>query len=310
MSKNPYTSNINLLGSNFLIDPSKVTIIEETSLGFGSNRLKFRAILQEKDVVNNNKRKYSDIILMEIVRQLGPKATERKLISEIDHPFATSDNDYEKLKRTSTISLDRACILFTKLEFDGKYIIAECETLTTPKGMIIYSLIKDKVVFGFSLRALGRTKQNPDGTIEVLQDGFKPITFDVVSNPSHSNALITEFITESEIANTINTLRTIKSEMNEIALEEGYMYSLTNNKTPEILNECYFVGDAPRHIDKSLGKEALDVIMESEDFNPGGISNSPEKYCIGNTCVLGTIEESISYFMSMKDNNKIIGFKF
>ena len=113
-----------------------------------------------------------------------------------------------------------------------------------------------------------------------------------------------------KIVNTINTLRTIKSEVNEIALEEGYMYSLTNNKTPEILNECYFVGDAPRHIDKSLGKEALDVIMESEDFNPGGISNSPEKYCIGNTCVLGTIEESISYFMSMKDNNKIIGFKF
>lgn len=309
MSKNPHTSNINLLGNSFLIDPSKITILEETSLGFGSNRVKFRAILQEKDVVNNNRRKYSDLILMEIVKQLGPKATERKLIAELDHPFATSDNDYEKLKRTSTISLDRACILFTKLEFDGKYIIAECETLTTPKGMLIYSLIKDKVVFGFSLRALGRTKQNPDGTIEVLLDGFKPITFDAVSNPSHSNALITEFITESEIGNAIKSLRIIKDEINEVSLEENFMYSLTNNKTPEILSECYFVGDAPKYIDKSLGKEAIDVIMESEEFNPGGF-NTPEKYCIGNTCVLGTIEESISYFMSMKDNNKIIGFKF
>lgn len=310
MSKNPYTSGINLLGSNFLIEPSKVSILEETSIGFGVNRVKFRAILQERDVVNNNRRKYDEKILLEIVRQLGPKATERKLIAEIDHPFATSDDQYEKLKRTSTISLDRACLLFTKLEYDGKYIIAECETLTTPKGMIIYSLIKDKVVFGFSLRALGKTKQNPDGTIEVLIDGFKAVTFDVVSNPSHSNALITEFITESDIGNAIKTLRTIKNEVNEITLEESYIHALTNNNTPELLMESYFIGDAPKYIDKGLGKEALDVIMESTEMGIGGSGGSPEKYCIGNTCVIGTIEESISYFLSMKDNNKIVGFKF
>ena len=167
MSKAP---NIKFLDTLFQVDSKNISVLEESTIGIGVSRIKFKAILQERDVINNNKRSYSEQILKLIVAQLGPKATERKLISEIDHPFATSDNDYEKLKRTSTISLDRACILFTKLEFDGKYIIAECETLTTPKGMIIYSLIKDKVVFGFSLRALGRTKQNPDGTIEVLQD--------------------------------------------------------------------------------------------------------------------------------------------
>ena len=210
MSKAPH-SQIKHLVTPFQIDSKKVQILEESSIGIGVNRIKFKAILQERDVVNNNKRTYSENILKMIVAQLGPKATERKLLAELDHPISDSSDKLTQLKRTATISLKEACVVITKLEYDGRYIVAICETLTTPAGMIVYSLLKDKVVFGFSLRALGSTINNPNGTITVMEDGFKAITFDVVSNPSHSNAVITEIINESnDLSSVINSLKSLR----------------------------------------------------------------------------------------------------
>lgn len=306
MSKTP---NIKLLNSLFTANSAGVTILEESVVGLGVNRLKFKVILQEKDVVNNNRRTYSEQVLMEIVRQLAPKATERKLLAELDHPFTLTSDVNEKLKRTSTISLDKSCLLITDLSYDGKFIVATCETLTTPSGMILYSLIKDKVTFGFSLRALGQVNTRPDGIIEVLLNGLKAITFDVVANPSHSNALITEFLNESEsIGDYINSLKSLRSSVNEAILEGDVMYSLYNNSTPEVLTESYFTGNSPKYISKDLGSAALEVLMESEFI--GGTENTPEKYCFGNTCVIGTIEETISYLMEVSNNNKIVGFKY
>lgn len=307
MSKAP--NNIKLLNSLFTTGSQPVQVLEESVIGLGINRLKFKVILQEKDVVNNNRRTYSEQVLKEIVRQLAPKATERKLLAELDHPFTLTSDINEKLKRTSTIALDKACLLITDLSFDGKYIVATCETLTTPSGLLLYALIKDKVTFGFSLRALGKVNQRPDGVIEVLLQDLKAITFDVVANPSHSNALITEFLNESEsISDTIRSLKVIRENVNETLLEGDVMYSLYNNQTPEILTECYFTGSTPKYISKDLGEEAVEVLMESSFI--GGMESSPEKYCFGNTCVIGTIEETISYLMDVSNNNKIVGFKY
>lgn len=302
MSKTP---NINQLITPFQIDSKSIKILEEATIGIGVNRIKFKAILQERDVVNNNKRTYSEIILKMIVAQLGPKATERKLLAELDHPISDSSDKMIQLKRTATISLKEACILITKLEYDGRYIVAECETLTTQSGMIIYSLLKDKVVFGFSLRALGATQTLPNGTITVLEDGFKAITFDVVSNPSHSNAVITEIISENQdYTNVIGKLKSLRDEVNEFALTESSLSLITSNSTPEILNEAYFVGNVAKIIDKNVSEGALEVIMESE-----GLTNTKD-YSFNNTVVNGTLEEAISYFTNMSESNKIIGFKW
>lgn len=306
MSKNP---NIALIGGDFLVKPSHTTILEDTSYGLGSKKLKFKVILQEKDVINSNRRSYSEEVLREIVRQLSPKATERKLVAELDHPVHQTPELEEKLKRTATVSLKEACILFTKIEFDGKFIIAECETLTTPNGLLIYSLIKDKVIFGFSLRALGSSRKRPDGTIEVLVQDLKAITFDAVSNPSHTNALITEFLNESEIGNAVEALKRIREDKNEINLNSNYIQALTS-KYPNVLQESYFLQDGPKYIEQGISDTARQIILESEEFSGPGVNKEIEKYGIGNTIVSGTIDESISYFLNMKDNNKIIGFRF
>ena len=305
MSRNEKSRTLSHLVTPFQMDPKSVKILEESTIGIGVNRIKFKAILQERDVINNNRRTYSENILKMIVQQLGPKATERKLLAELDHPISDSTDKMTQLKRTATISLKEACIVITKLEYDGRYIVAECETLTTPAGMIIYSLLKDKVVFGFSLRALGSTQQNPNGTITVMEDGFKAITFDAVSNPSHSNAIITEILSESEdYTSVIKSLKAIRGMVNEVNLTESTFGLLSNNPTPEILEEAYFIGGVAKHIDKNISEGAMQVIMESE----GLISD--KDYSLNNTVINGTIEEAISYFTDMSTSNKIVGFKW
>ena len=302
MSKAP---NIKHLITPFQIDSKSIKVLEESTIGIGVNRIKFKAILQERDVVNNNKRTYSENILKMIVAQLGPKATERKLLAELDHPISDSPDKMIQLKRTATISLKEACVVITKLEYDGKYIVAECETLTTNAGMIVYSLLKDKVVFGFSLRALGATQQLPNGTITVMEDGFKSITFDVVSNPSHSNAVITEIISESQdYSSVIKSLKNMRDTMNEVVLTESTLNLLMTNPTPEILEEAFFVGSEARVIDKNVSASALEVIMESQGLN------DTKDYSFGNSITSGPIEEAISYFTNMSTSNKIVGFKW
>lgn len=293
------------ISTPFQMDFKKVQILEESTIGFGVNRIKFKAILQERDVVNNNKRTYSEEILKLIALQLGPKATERKLLAELDHPISDSADKMTQLKRTATISLKEACIVITKIEYDGRYIVAICETLTTPAGMIVYSLLKDKVVFGFSLRALGSVANNPDGTVSVLADGFKAITFDVVSNPSHSNAVITEFINESEdYTSVIKSLKGLRDSVNEVSITESTFNLLTNNANPQILTEAFFIGGTAKVIDKNISEGALEVIMESE-----GLVNHKD-FSLGNTVVSGQIEEAISYLTNMSTTNKIVGFKW
>lgn len=298
--------NIKYINSQFSVIPSSLSILEETSIGLGINKIRMKVILQERDVVNNNRRTYDGAILQLIVNELGPKATARKLIAELDHPIQRVDDINERMKRTATLSLDRACLLFTKLEYDGRYIHAECETLTTQKGQILFALIKDKVMFGFSLRALGETVQNPDGTIRVLIKNFKPITFDVVSMPSHSNAVVTEFLNESEISSAISAMRNIKNSVNEVDFNNTKVASMIlENSTPELLESTYFVGDNVKLISNDLSPEARSVILEStEEFQ----QNNYNKYCFGNTCILGTLEESMTYLMGIQ-NTKIIGFK-
>ena len=90
------SNKVKYVSPQFIVDPSKTQILEESSIGFGISKIKMKVTLQEKDVVNNNRRSYDEEILKLIVAQLGPKATERKLLAELDHPIQQVDNIEEK----------------------------------------------------------------------------------------------------------------------------------------------------------------------------------------------------------------------
>lgn len=247
-----------------------VQLLEESSFN-GEQRIKFKAKLQEEGVTNNNGRSYSDEVLRVIVNQLAPKASERKLLGEMDHPTPQGDTA-AKMKRSSTISLKDACVLYTKLDYDGKFITAECETLTNRAGMDFYRLLKDKVTIGFSLRAFGSSTKSPTGVTMVSPVGLKALTFDVVSNPSHSSAVIYEFINEStDPLALVQELKEHKGEITEIIMES------TEN------------GMAQFNLD---GEQVCACSIDG-------------------SCVAGTIEESIDYLIDRAlTKNTIKKFSF
>jgi hypothetical protein len=233
------------------------------------HKLFFRAKLQEKDVKNNNGRMYPEETLRVIVGQLAPKASERKLIGELDHPSPQSNNPETRMKRSSTISIQNSCVLFNKIEFNGQFIIADCETLTNSKGMDLYKLLKDRISIGFSLRAFGSSQQTDNGII-IPPEGLKALTYDVVSNPSHSNSVIYEFINES--TNPLDIAR--------------YLSNTKENLTEMILESSTLSGG---------GCE-----LQTRD-DKGNIYTS----CVGDACIKGTIEESIDFLIDIasRSNN-------
>jgi len=260
--------NLSVINEKAFIN-NRIELLEESISILGEMpRIRFKAKLQEANVVNNNGRSYSPEALSVIVSQLGPKATERKLIGEMDHPSPQGDQA-AKLKRSSTISLKESCVLFTKLEFDGQFIVAECETLTNTAGMDLYRLLKDKVSFGFSLRAFGSSVKGPGGVIQISPVGLKALTFDVVSNPSHSNAVIYEFIEEGT---NINDILKMAQDLT------SYVHS---DSVQEMILESTSFSDNMKAFD-----------------NTGNMMTSC--VCsIDGTCVKGTIEESVDFLLDM-----------
>jgi hypothetical protein len=247
---------------------TKITLLEESQVD-NAFKLRFRAYLQEANALNNNGRSYTTFALQTIIDQLQQKALERKLLGEMDHP--TPQGDFEsRMKRSSTIRLKDACIVYTNLTFDGKFIIADCETLTNDPGMNLYRLLKDKIGIGFSLRAFGAGTTQPNGTVIVDGKGLKALTFDVVSNPSHSNAVITEFFDEST-----NLLKQISN---------------LNRMKQEIVSS--------------------EVLLESSNLGYFPVNSKGERVvCDGTSCIKGTLEETTTFlidslFRTLNDNSK------
>lgn len=253
---------------------SNVQLLEESVVG-NQYKLKFRAKLQEADVVNNNQRVYPAETLRNVYMQLKSKAEERKLVGEMDHPQPSGDNA-SKIKRSSTLSLDNVCVLFVDLEWDGNSIYGVCETLSNTKGMDLYALLKDGVTIGFSLRAFGETRKRPDGVIEVLPRGIKALTYDVVANPSHDNSVILEFLDESTSMQAV--LNELNTELNE--LKESASIARQNK-----------------------------MVLEESGLETQLATNT--QICLNNICTMMPLEEAIEYLVkeSVEFNNKIPNIK-
>ena len=116
-----------------------------------------------------------------------------------DHPlFGISDP--QQLKRRAGIVEIRNCGAYiSDISYKGNQVIGEIQTLSGFQGPSLANLItKDKIDIGFSLRALGSVEPLTDGTLDVKMP-LRAITYDVVSNPSHANSRIQEFLPESFI---------------------------------------------------------------------------------------------------------------
>ncbi len=179
----------------FVTPASNIQILEEGYEANGSPKLIFKAILQTANEKNFNNRVYPAEVLAQVVEKLAPKAQARNLYSELDHPLPETSDPAVLKKRAVAVKLKEACALITDIQFDGSTVTGTFEALDTPNGRILRSLVKDGAQIGFSLRAVGSVEGQPDGTL--LVTALNPITYDVVSTPSHSSAIVTEILNES-----------------------------------------------------------------------------------------------------------------
>ncbi len=157
------------------------------------NKVIFRAIVQTVDDVNRNGRIYPKKDMEEAVNNLKDRIQTKTFGGELDHPMVVGSQE-EQWARHVTYAFSDASHCINEIYFEGNKIMAEIETLSTPKGYALAGLVgKDKVIVGFSVRAISDNVSQKDGN-EVVSGPITIIAYDCVSFPSHSIAYLTKII--------------------------------------------------------------------------------------------------------------------
>ena len=148
--------------------------------------------IQRANTPNGNNRIYSMEILRREMDTYQKVIDSNRALGELDHP----DDSVINLRNTSHI--------VRSVWWDGDAVMGKIQCLDTPSGNILKSLAKSGVSLGISSRGMGSVHESNGRTI--VEDDFQLICFDIVSEPSTTNAYLT--LSESkqrEIRNKIWT---------------------------------------------------------------------------------------------------------
>ena len=176
-------NNPNLLHSFLLFEyddvkPSKSSdgivsmkgIIQTAGKPNANNRIYPRQVLERED------QKYQELI------------AERRALGELDHPDSP------------LVQLENVSHLITETVWEGENLIGQIEVLDTPKGQILGKLVERKIKLGISSRGLGSVSRTNEG-YDMVEDDFNLVCYDMVSNPSTSNAYM--HLQESAVYRTL-----------------------------------------------------------------------------------------------------------
>lgn len=144
------------------------------------NEKTLSGLFAEMGTQNQNGRRYPEDVYEQAYEELVPKIQEKRLLGELDHPI-----DYDEVRLSNVSHAITECEI---IEDEGiKKVYGTVELLDTPAGMIAQALVKAGIPLGISSRGVGATRQVRDG-VEVTQ--LKLITYDLVAEPSFSNAIL------------------------------------------------------------------------------------------------------------------------
>ena len=146
-------------------------------------------LMQEAEVKNGNGRMYSKDILIREVNNYKRLVEQNRALGELDHPDSP------------IVNLNNASHLVTDIWMEGPKCFGKIKVLPSPSGRILDSLVKSGVQLGISSRGLG-SLQEKNG-VNMVQDDFQLICFDMVSDPSTPNAFMN--LNESKQAPNIFT---------------------------------------------------------------------------------------------------------
>ena len=145
-------------------------------------RITLKGIIQKAETKNQNGRIYPRHILNREVENYMKAIRERRAVGELDHP------------ERSTVNLSEVSHLVTDAKWDGDNVMGEIEVLPTPKGKILSDLLSAGVMIGISSRGVGSTdkRHTNEGPVDMVNDDYQIICWDVVSEPSTPGAYLHE----------------------------------------------------------------------------------------------------------------------
>lgn len=139
-------------------------------------KIVLKGIMQRADAVNQNGRIYPRHILEREVENYQRLVDDNRAVGELNH------------SESSTLALDKLCLVVKKMYWDNNDLRGEIELLNTPPGKIAQTLVEDGIKLGISSRGVGSVYK--DGDYSVVGDDYLLISFDLVVDPSTSNAFM------------------------------------------------------------------------------------------------------------------------
>jgi hypothetical protein len=169
---------------------------------------------------NQNGRIYAlNEMTREVERYSKDMITSRRAIGEMNHPQSTEVNPVN------------ACHLVVELKQQGNYFIGKSLILDTPMGLLLKSLVKDKIQMGISTRGLGNLSESSTGGKRV--SNFHLICLDVVHQPSVQNAMLESILESKEwlvgtdgriIEKSANALKDLEQNVSTLPKHEVNTY--------------------------------------------------------------------------------------
>jgi len=151
------------------------------------------AVLQKYGVKNRNGRVYPEEILRKQVKAYQKLVDERRAIGELDHPDS------------SVIAGDRVSHNIVEMWWEGNVLMGKLEILMTPGfinlgiastlGDHVGNLLRHKIKIGVSSRGVGSV-EDVHG-VQLVQNDFELICWDVVTNPSTPGSWIFQDMNKS-----------------------------------------------------------------------------------------------------------------
>ena len=141
-----------------------------------SGGLILSGVMQRANTPNGNGRVYSESILKREVENYKKIINENRALGELDHPD------------DSVVNLRNVSHMVTECWWDENRLMGKIRALDTPAGNILKSLAQSGVSLGISSRGMGSVHESNGDTI--VEDDFQLICFDIVSEPSTTNAYL------------------------------------------------------------------------------------------------------------------------
>lgn len=199
--------------------------------------IKAEAIFQKLYTKNANGHHMSERCLISEIERAQESIRERRFLGELDHP-----QNLEDTSRIATVRLDSASHIITRMEVDNNYVVGDFETLTTPKGLILRSLLAAKIKVGVSIRAITDQDIVYDGDSYQDIEDFSLICYDAVHNPAFSDAYVTGLLSSIYRINQVdvdNLMTKNKPTGELITLSKSDLKELVSSMVSTVIKKCY-----------------------------------------------------------------------